>query len=106
MWCALQVARKLAITVAVRPPAKLPTNNQFFLLCKALHNRKNFLFVGSDAGGKAAAICLSILASAKRNGVEPWAYLKDIFTHINDVRTSQLDQFLPDVWFKSQSSDA
>jgi len=50
--------------------------------------RKNFLFVGSNAGGKAAAICLSILASAKRHGREPWAYLKDIFTRINDTRTS------------------
>ena len=67
--------------------------------------RKNFLFVGSEAGGKAAAICLSILASAKRNGVEPWAYLKDIFSRINSVRTSQLDQFLPNVWLEAQPSN-
>jgi transposase len=66
--------------------------------------RKNFLFVGSDAGGKAAAICLSILSSAKRNDVEPWAYLKDIFSRINNARTTDLDQFLPDVWLKSQKS--
>lgn len=66
--------------------------------------RKNFLFVGSEEGGRAAATCLSILASAKRNKVEPWAYLKDIFTRINDLRTSQLEQLLPDVWLKSQFS--
>ena len=65
--------------------------------------RKNFLFMGSDAGAQAAAICLSVLISAKRNGIEPWAYLKDIFTRINDVRTSQLEQFLPDVWLKAHS---
>ena len=68
--------------------------------------RKNFLFVGSNAGGKAAAICMSILASAKRSDVEPWTYLKDIFTRINSVRTSQLAQFLPDVWLKAQSPKA
>ena len=69
-----------------------------FVLC-----RKNALFVGSDAGGKAAAICLSLLVSAKRNGVEPWSYLKDIFTCINGVTTNQLQQFLPDVWLMSQN---
>lgn len=71
-----------------------------FVLC-----RKNALFVGSDAGGKAAAICLSLLVSAKRHGIEPWSYLKDIFTRINSVTTNQLHQFLPDVWLKSQSQD-
>jgi len=68
-----------------------------FVLC-----RKNALFVGSDAGGKAAAICLSILSSAKRNGVEPSSYLTDIFTRINAARTNELEQFLPDIWLKSQ----
>jgi hypothetical protein len=65
--------------------------------------RKNALFVGSDAGGKAAAICMSIISSAKRNGIEPLSYLKDIFSRINAARTSDLHQFLPDVWLKSQA---
>jgi hypothetical protein len=65
--------------------------------------RKNFLFLGSQSGGNAAAICLSILASAKRNAIEPWHYLEDVFSRINSVRTNQLDQFLPDIWLKSQS---
>lgn len=68
--------------------------------------RKNALFVGSDAGGKAAAICMSITSSAKRNGVEPWAYLKDIFDRINTARTNDLEQFLPDIWLKSQSANS
>ena len=34
--------------------------------------RKNYLFVGSDNGGKAAAILYSVLASAKSNQVEPF----------------------------------
>jgi hypothetical protein len=65
--------------------------------------RKNFLFLGSQSGGNAAAICLSILASAKRNAIEPWHCLEDVFSRINSVRTNQLDQFLPDIWLKSQS---
>lgn len=68
--------------------------------------RKNALFVGSDAGGKAAAICMSLISSAKRNAVEPWSYLKDIFDRINSARTSELAQFLPDVWLKSQATNS
>jgi transposase len=68
--------------------------------------RKNALFVGSDAGGKAAAICMSIICSAKRHGVEPVSYLKDIFVRINTTRTGELHQFLPDVWLKSQAANS
>ena len=36
--------------------------------------RKNRLFLGSDRGGRAAAIHFSLLASCKRHGQDPWAY--------------------------------
>lgn len=41
--------------------------------------RKNYLFAGSDAGGKRAAIAYSMLGSCALVGVNPWAYLKDVF---------------------------
>ena len=65
--------------------------------------RKNALFVGSDAGGKAAAIHLSFMASCKRNNVDPLAYLTDVFTRINAMKTSELDQLLPDRWVKGKT---
>jgi transposase len=37
--------------------------------------RKNWLFFGSDRGGETAAILMSILASAKRHGIEPFVYV-------------------------------
>ena len=37
--------------------------------------RKNWLFLGSDRGGRAAAIHFSLLASCKRHGHDPWVYL-------------------------------
>jgi len=60
--------------------------------------RKNFLFVGSDAGGKAMAINLSFIASCKRNEINPVAYLADVFSRINTMKTSELDQLLPHRW--------
>lgn len=64
-----------------------------FVLC-----RKNFLFVGSDAGGRAAAIHLSFIASCNRNNIDPVEYLADVLSRINDLKTSELEQLLPDRW--------
>src|ERR687884_126875 len=44
--------------------------------------RKNWLFVASRQGGRRAAILFSLVASCKANQVEPWAYLRDIFTQL------------------------
>lgn len=60
--------------------------------------RKNFLFCGSDAGAKAVAIHSSLVASARRNGLNPVEYLADVFARINDMKTSELHQLLPDRW--------
>lgn len=60
--------------------------------------RKNFLFAGSDAGAKALAIHTSLIASAKRNGLNPIEYLTDVFRRINDMKTSEIHQLLPDRW--------
>jgi transposase len=66
--------------------------------------RKNSLFVGSDAGGRAAATHLSFIASCKRNNINPVDYLTDVFTRINSMKTSELDQLLPVRWAEIQKS--
>jgi transposase len=40
--------------------------------------RKNFLFLGSDAGGERAAILYTVLESAKLNGLDPQTWLADV----------------------------
>lgn len=44
--------------------------------------RKNYLFVGSEAGGHSTAVLYSLVSSAKANGVEPFAWLRDLFTRL------------------------
>ena len=46
--------------------------------------RKNWLFAGSAEGGKRAAILYSIIGSCALQGVEPWAYLKDVLQRLAD----------------------
>jgi transposase len=60
--------------------------------------RKNWLFAGSDKGGRTAATLFSLIATCQRHKVEPMAYLRDVLTRIAPTPVSQLDQFLPDRW--------
>jgi transposase len=60
--------------------------------------RKNWLFAGSDNGGRTGAVLASLVASCKRHGIDPYAYLHDLLTRIAATPVSQLDQFLPDQW--------
>ena len=60
--------------------------------------RKNWLFAGSDAGGKTAAILYTMIASAAHHGLDPQAYLRGVLARIASTSMSQLDQFLPDHW--------
>jgi transposase len=60
--------------------------------------RKNWLFAGSERGGRTAATIFTVLASARLHEIEPWAYLRDVLDRMPHVPISQLDDFLPDVW--------
>ena len=57
--------------------------------------RKNWLFAGSDAGGDTGAIFYTLIRSAKLNGLEPEAWLRDILTCIGEHPIHRLDQLLP-----------
>jgi hypothetical protein len=57
--------------------------------------RKNWLFAGSDAGGERAAIFYTLIRSAKLNGLEPEAWLRDVLTRIGEHPVNRLDELLP-----------
>ena len=60
--------------------------------------RKNWLFVGSDNGGRTAAVLFSFTSTCHRLGVEPWAYLKDVLTRLPTTPADRLAELLPDRW--------
>ena len=60
--------------------------------------RKNWLFFGSDRGGRTAAILSSIAQSAKRHNLNAYTYLRDVIARISDHPANQLHQLLPDKW--------
>ncbi len=65
--------------------------------------RKNYLFLGSDNGGKAAAILYSVLASAKANQVEPFAYVRNLLVQISGDPPEDLSDLLPDHWLQTHA---
>jgi len=60
--------------------------------------RKNWLFAGSERSGKRAAAIMTLVQSAKLNGHDPYAYLKDVLTRLPTQKNSQIHELTPLHW--------
>ncbi len=60
--------------------------------------RNNWLFAGSLRAGKRGAAVMSLIQSAKLNGHDPYAYLKDVLTRLPTQRASMIGELLPHRW--------
>lgn len=57
--------------------------------------RKNWLFAGALRSGKRAAAIMSLIQSARTNGRDPYAYLKDVLTQLPKQQASEIANLLP-----------
>ncbi len=60
--------------------------------------RRAWLFCGSELAGQRAAIVMSLVQSAKLNGHEPWAYLRDVLERLPSHPNNRIDELLPHRW--------
>ena len=60
--------------------------------------RKNWLFAGSERGGRAAALYLGLIQSCKNCGVNPWSYFNDVLRRIMTHPANRMRELLPDKW--------
>src|SRR5262249_18296991 len=60
--------------------------------------RKNWLFAGCDTGGETAAAIYSLTETAKLNGVDPAAWLRDVFARLATHPAKRIDELLPWAW--------
>lgn len=51
--------------------------------------------MGSEPGGERAAATYSLVETAKFNGLDPQAYLRDVLTRIADRPINRIDALLP-----------
>lgn len=64
--------------------------------------RKNWLYFGSERGAQTAAVLFTLLSSAKRHGLNTWAYLRDVLWRLADLKPGELEELLPDRWKDSR----
>src|SRR5262249_31579593 len=60
--------------------------------------RKNWLFTGSENGGKTMAVLFSLVSSCQRHGHDPFVYLRDVLERLPTLPKERLAELLPDRW--------
>jgi transposase len=68
--------------------------------------RKNWLHIGSEQGGRTAAVLFSFTSTCQRLSVEPWAYLSDVLNRLPTAMPEQLPALLPDRWQATRPATA
>ena len=91
--------RWAALTRYLDDPA-LPIDNNFDeqQIRPWATDRKNWLFAGTLLAGQRAAAIMSLIQSAKLNGHDPYAYLRDVLERLPTQRASDIDELLPHRW--------
>jgi transposase len=67
--------------------------------------RKNWLFTGSENGGKTMAVLFSVVSSCQRHGHDPFVYLRDVLSRLPDHPKEDLSDFLPDRWSPPKAAE-
>ena len=66
--------------------------------------RNNWLFAGSLRAGKRAAAVMSLIHSAKLNGLDPYAYMRDVLERLPTLPASHIAELLPHHWQPTTSA--
>ena len=62
--------------------------------------KRNWLFVGHPEAGERSAVIYTLLGSCRRHGINPFDYLKDLFTRLPAAKITQIKEFTPAAWVK------
>jgi transposase len=65
--------------------------------------KKNWLFIGHPTAGERSAVIYTLLGSCRRQGINPFEYLKDLFTRLPAAKITEIEQFTPRAWAKAKS---
>ena len=67
--------------------------------------KKNWLFVGEAAAGERGAIIYTVIESCRRRGIDPFAYLREVFTRLPSMTNWQVKELTPEACAKRQKQD-
>jgi hypothetical protein len=95
-----------ALTRFVEDGSLPPDNNHIENRIRPIAlGRSNWLFAGSLRGGQRAAAVMSLIQSAKLNGHDPYAYLKDVLERLPTQPASRIEELLPHRWAAPVTSE-
>ena len=84
----------------------IDNNNAEQALRRVAVGRKNWLFAGSDEGGRRAAILYSLIASARLHDLDPFAYLRDLFERLPTHPRNAVAELTPAAWAQALKPQA
>ena len=84
----------------------IDNNNAEQALRRVAVGRKNWLFAGSDKGGRRAAILYSLIASARLHDLDPFAYLRDLFERLPTHPRNAVAELTPTAWAQALEPQA
>ena len=67
--------------------------------------KKNWLFVGHPEAGERSAVIYTLLGSCRRHGINPFDYLKDLFTRLPAAKIPEIKEFTPAAWAKAKAKE-
>jgi len=67
--------------------------------------KKNFLFIGHPEAGERSAVIYTLLGSCRRHRINPFDYLKDLFTRLPGAKITEIHQFTPTAWAKAKAKE-
>jgi transposase len=65
--------------------------------------KRNWLFIGDVDAGERSAIIYTIAECCRRRGLDPYAYLRDVFTRLPSMTNWQIKDVTPEAWAKAQA---
>ena len=65
--------------------------------------RRNFLFIGSEMAGKSSAAVMSLINSAKMNGLDPLEYMTDVLSRLPTQPNSRIEELFPHNWKRQEN---
>ena len=61
------------------------------------------MFIGHPEAGERSAVIYTLLGSCRRHGINPFDYLKDLFTRLPAAEITQIEEFTPAAWAKRKT---
>jgi transposase len=68
--------------------------------------KKNWLFIGEADAGERSAIIYTIIENCRRRGIDPYSYLRDVFTRLPATTNWQVKELTPEAWQKARQAEA